>query len=191
MNSSCSWRNESIWTSFEALIWFKSLHVCMFFIFLKMGLNMVLIDSPVGLEFINWALNLVIHWILWCFPEFGPKRSSLEWLNAWFELGRQIWKFQIWRPRSSEGFLARASTFVQGSARATIERPSRVKIQQPVLLLFCRPRERRIPRSSDAFDFGLTLERRKARSSEALIFSKVRNMFSKCIFASSFHPRHS
>ena len=29
-----------------------------------------------------------------CFPEFGPKRSSFELRNAWFELGRQIWKFQ-------------------------------------------------------------------------------------------------
>ena len=56
----------------------------------------------------------------------------MEWLNAWFELGRQIWKFQIWLPRSSEGFPARASTFVQGSARATIERRSRVNSQHPV-----------------------------------------------------------
>ena len=56
------------------------------------------------------------------FPEFGPKRLSFGLLNTWFELGRQIWKFQILLLRSSEGFLARASTFIQGSARASIER---------------------------------------------------------------------
>ena len=48
-----------------------------------------------GLDFTIDLQRHVILLVFKCFPENWPKRLSLEVLNAWFELGRKIWIFQI------------------------------------------------------------------------------------------------
>ena len=125
---------------------------------------LALIDSPLGLEFINWLLKLVIHCFRMYFPEFGPKRSKIELRMLSLSLEGKS-------GNSKFGFFARAKdsslerpTFTLSHARAKdwwLERKIRASSTFTV--------------SSDRSSEGLFARAKplilEARSSEALIFS--------------------
>ena len=84
----------------KAWSWFNSYMLC----FTSCSWNLFelcLIDSPLGLDFTNRALNHVIIWVLKCFPDNWPWRIEFDALKLDFELEVQIWKFQILDSRSS------------------------------------------------------------------------------------------
>ena len=74
MISSYFEKNELIRACIEALNRFKVMHVLFEIMFLKMGLKLRLLETPLGLNFINGALNHVILCVYKGFPENGPKR---------------------------------------------------------------------------------------------------------------------
>ena len=89
-------------------------------IVLHVSLKLVFNWLIFGLDFTKWSSKHVVVWASKCFSENWPKRLSFDKFNSWFELGGKSGKPRFWLLRSSEGFHARASTFVFWiSARAT------------------------------------------------------------------------